>query len=119
MFYLVLGRFVRGHVTLQLCAVAEGVGTQRAGEALLVFLVPIFDVFLQRRQTFVSAVAVRTGEQLCEVIRCARHQVCRETEVKGQAMEKLVNVTGSSSRCVWLLLHYLSRKRQKKIKTLH
>lgn len=86
-FYLVSGGFVRGHVTLQLCAVAESVGTQRAGEALLVLLVPIFDVFLQRRQPFVSAVTVRTGEQLGKVIRCAGHQVCRDTEVKGQAME--------------------------------
>lgn len=68
---------------------AEGVGTQLAGEALLVVLVAIFDVFLQRCQAFVAAVAVRTGEQLGEVVRCARQQVCsqRETEVKGQAVE--------------------------------
>lgn len=76
MSYLVSGGFVRGHVTLQLCAVAEGVGTQRTGEALLVLLVPIFDVFLQRCQTFVAAVAVRTREQLGEVVRSARKQIC-------------------------------------------
>lgn len=76
--YLVSGGFVRGHVTLQLRAVAEGVGAQRAGEALLVLLVPIFDVFLQRRQALVAAVAVWTGEQLGEVVRCAGQQVCSQ-----------------------------------------
>ena len=76
--HLVSGGLVRGHVTLQLRAVAEGVGTQRAAEALLVLLVAIFDVFLQRRQALVAAVAVRTGEQLGEVVRCAGQQVCRE-----------------------------------------
>ena len=75
--YLVSCGFVRGHVTLQLRAVAEGVGAQRAGEALLVLLVTIFDVFLQRRQAFVAAVAVRTGEQLGKVVRCTGRQVCR------------------------------------------
>lgn len=85
-FYLVSSGFVRGHVTLQLRAVAEGVGAQRTGEALLVLLVAVFDVFLQRRQTLVAAVAVRTGEQLGEVIRCAGKQVCsrRQRQVKCQ-----------------------------------
>lgn len=68
---------MRGHVTLQLRAVAEGVAAQRAGEALLVPLVPILDVLLQRRQPLVAAVAVRTGEQLGKVICAATagHQV--------------------------------------------
>lgn len=47
--YLLSRRFMCGHVTLQLSAVAEGVGAQRAGEALLGPLVSVFDVFLQRR----------------------------------------------------------------------
>lgn len=87
--HLVSGGLVRGHVTLQLRAVAEGVGTQRAAEDLLVLLVAIFDVFLQRRQALVAAVAVWTGEQLGEVVRCAGQQVCRERGgVKGQGNRK-------------------------------
>lgn len=74
--YLVSAGFVRGHVTLQLCAVAEGVGTQWTAEALLVLLVSVFDVFLQRRQTLVAAVAVRTREQLGEVVWSTGQQVC-------------------------------------------
>lgn len=44
--YLVSGRLVRGHVTVQLSTVAESFGAQRAGEALLVLLVTVLDVFL-------------------------------------------------------------------------
>lgn len=77
MLYLVSGGFVSGHVTLQLHAMAEGISTQWTAEALLVLLVPVFDVFLQRRQTFVAAVAVRTREQLGEVVRSTGQQVCR------------------------------------------
>ncbi len=83
-FYLVSGGFVRGHVALQLCAVAEGVSTQRAAKALLILLMAIFDVFLQRRQALVATVTVRTGEQLGEVIRCARQQICSQ---RGQRSE--------------------------------
>lgn len=83
MFYLVAGRFVGGHVTLQLCAVAEGVGTQQTAEALLVLFVPILDVFLQRCQTLVAAVAVWTCEQLGKVVWRARQQVCSRGS-KGQ-----------------------------------
>lgn len=75
-FYLLSAGFVRGHVTLQLRAVAEGVGAHRAGEALLVLLMAILDVFLQRRKPLVATVAVRAGEQLGEVVRCAGQQVC-------------------------------------------
>lgn len=49
MAYLLSRGFMRGHVTLQLSAVAESVGAQRAGKALLSPLVSVFDVFLQRR----------------------------------------------------------------------
>lgn len=66
--YLVSGRLVRGHVTVQLSTVAEILGAQRAGVALLVLLVTVLDVFLQRRQALVAAVAVRTREQLGEVV---------------------------------------------------
>lgn len=76
--YLLSVGFVRGHVTLQLRAAAEGVGAQRAGEALLVLLVAVLDVLLQRRQALVAAVAVPAGEQLGEVIRRAGQQVCRD-----------------------------------------
>lgn len=57
-------------MALQLGAAGEDVAAKRAAEALLVLLVTILDVFLQRRHTFVAAVAVRTGEQLGEVVRC-------------------------------------------------
>lgn len=60
---------MHGHVTLQLCAAAKGIGAQRAGEALLILLVAILDVFFQRRQPLVAALAVRAGEQLGKVVR--------------------------------------------------
>lgn len=49
MAYLLSRGFMRDHVTLQLSPVVEGVGAQRAGEALLGPLVSVFDVFFQRR----------------------------------------------------------------------
>lgn len=72
-------------MTLQLSAVAEGVGAERTGDALLVLLVSVLDVLLQGRQPLVAAVAVRTGEELGEVVRCAGCQVCshiHRSEVK-------------------------------------
>lgn len=83
--YLVSGRLVRGHVTVQLSTVAESFGAQRAGEALLVLLVTVLDVFLQRRQALVAAVTVRTREQLGKVILRVGSQVCR-SEVRKETM---------------------------------
>lgn len=45
--YLLFAGLVCGHVTLQLCAAAEGVAAERAAEALLAPLVPVLDVLLQ------------------------------------------------------------------------
>lgn len=98
MCYLVSGRLVCGHVTIQLSAVAEGFGAQRAGEALLVPLVAILDVFLQRRQALVAAVAVRTREQLGEVVRRARRQVCRSEVGRGRGRAFLKSPTNLTSR---------------------
>lgn len=53
-----------GHVSVQLCAVGEGVAAQRAAEVVLALLVSVFNVFLQRGVTLVTARAVRTGEKL-------------------------------------------------------
>lgn len=75
MAYLLSRGFMRGHVTLQLSAVAEGVSAQRADKALLGPLVSVFDVFLERCQPLVAAVTIWAGEQLGKVIRCASHQV--------------------------------------------
>lgn len=75
MCYLLFAGFVCGQVTLQLRAAAQGVAAERAAEALLVLLVPIPDVFLQRRQAFVAALTERTGEQLGEVVRCVTLQL--------------------------------------------
>lgn len=83
--YLLSAGFVGGHVTLQLSAVVEGIAAERAGEALLLLLMPIFDVFLQRGNPFVTAVAVRTGKQLGEVIRCVVQQVCMQQSVHQQS----------------------------------
>ncbi|TNN28180.1 hypothetical protein EYF80_061674 [Liparis tanakae] len=74
--YLVSGRSVRGHVTLQLGVVAEAVAAQRAADALLVPLVPVLDVLLQGRQALVAALAVRTREHLGEGVGGAGRQVC-------------------------------------------
>lgn len=68
--YLLSAGLVGARVPLQLCAAGEDLAAERAAEALLVLLMTILDVFFQRRHTFVAAVAVRTGEQLGEVIRC-------------------------------------------------
>lgn len=78
--YLLFAGLVCGHVTLQLCAAAEGLAAEQAAEALLVLLMSILDVFLQRRQAFVAAVAIRTGEQLCEVVRCVTPQLCTQSK---------------------------------------
>lgn len=86
--YLFSGWLVRGHVTLQLRAVAEGVGAQWAGEALLVLLVAILDVFFQRCQTLVAALAVRTGEHLGKGVRCAGQQVWTRQEVMSQTVQR-------------------------------
>lgn len=83
--YLVSGRLVCGHVTVQLSTVAESFSAQRAGEALLVLLVTVLDVFLQRRQALVAAVAVWTREQLGEVILRVGSKVCR-SEVRKETM---------------------------------
>lgn len=72
---------MRRHVTLQLRAVAEGVGAQQAGEALLILLMAILDVFFQRCQTLVAALTVWAGEQLGKGVRCAGQQVCRKQDV--------------------------------------
>lgn len=80
MCYLLFAGFVCCHVTLQLRAAAQGVAAERAAEALLVLLVPILDVFLQRRQAFVAALTVRTGEQLGEVVRCVTLQLCTQSK---------------------------------------
>lgn len=68
--YLLLAGFVCGHVTLQL----------RAAEALLVLLVPVLDVLLQRRQAFVAALTVGTGEQLGEVVSGGTLQLCTQSK---------------------------------------
>lgn len=44
--HLISSWLVCGHMSLQLSAVTKRVATQRAGEVLLVFLVPVLDVFL-------------------------------------------------------------------------
>lgn len=67
-----------GHVTLQLGPLGEGFGTQQTGEGLLCVLMSILDVLLQRSQSLVPALAVRTGEQLGEVVCGAGRQVCEE-----------------------------------------
>lgn len=90
--HLVSGGLVGCHVTLQLRAVAEGVGTQRAGEALVVLLMTVFDVFLQRRQTFIAAVTVRTCEQLGEVVGNAGRQLCTHREGSKVREWRLVGV---------------------------
>lgn len=74
---------MHGHVALQLGALAEGVGAQRTSEGVLVLLVAILDVLLQGRQPFVAALAVRTREQLSEVVGSAGGQICT-----GQRSEK-------------------------------
>lgn len=63
-------------MALQLRAMGEGLGAQRAGDALLVLLVAILDVLLQRRQALVAPVAVRAGQELGEIVWGARWQVC-------------------------------------------
>ena len=73
--YLISAGLVCGHVALQLCAVREGVGAQRAWDALLVLLVAVLDVLLQGRQPLVAPVAVRAGQELGEVVRRAAGQV--------------------------------------------
>lgn len=44
--HLISSWLVCGHMSLQLSAVTKCVAAQRAGEVLLVFLVPVLDVFL-------------------------------------------------------------------------
>lgn len=53
-----------GHVSVQLCAVGESVAAQRTAKVVLALLVSVFNVFLQRGVTLVTARAVRTGEEL-------------------------------------------------------
>ena len=67
---------MRGHVALQLRAVREGVGAQRARDALLVLLVAVLDVLLEGGQPLVAPVAVGAGQQLREGVRCAGREVC-------------------------------------------
>lgn len=88
--YLLFAGLVYGHVTLQLRAAAEGLAAERAADALLVLLVPILDVFLQRRQAFVAAVAVRTGEQLGEVVRCVTLQLCTQSKTDAILSSSLI-----------------------------
>lgn len=89
--YLLSGGSVHGHVTLQLRAAAEGIGAQWAGEALLILLVAILDVFLQRRQPLVAALAVRAGEQLGEVVRRGVQWVWRH-----RGSQRWVRTSGST-----------------------
>lgn len=73
-------------MTLQLSTVVKGIAAERAGEALLLLLVPVFDVLLQRGHPFVTTVAVRTGKQLGEVIRCVAQQVYMQQSVHQQSV---------------------------------
>jgi anti-sigma-K factor RskA len=66
---------VRGHVSLQLRAVGEGVAAVGAAEVVLALLVAVLDVLLQGRQPLVAPVAVRAGQELGEVVRRAAGQV--------------------------------------------
>lgn len=95
--YLLFAGLVCGHVTLQLCAAAEGLTAERAAEALLVLLMSILDVFLQRRQAFVAAVAIRTGEQLGEVVRCVTPQLCTQSKTDAILSSSLAEETRRTS----------------------
>lgn len=71
----------------QLSAVSKGVVAQRAGEVLLVLLVPVLDVFLQRSQALVTPVAVGAGQQLGKSIWSSRWQVCGREKEQGNERE--------------------------------
>ena len=62
-------------MAFQLRAVGEGVAAERAGEALLVLLVPVLDVLLEGGQPFVAPVTVGAGQQLGKVIWCPQRQI--------------------------------------------
>lgn len=89
--YLLSRGFVHGHVTLQLRAAAKGIAAQQAAEALLILLMAILDVFFQRRQPLVTALAVRAGEQLGEVVRCGVQRVWRH-----RGSQRWVKTSGST-----------------------
>lgn len=96
--YLLFAGFVCGHVTLQLRAAAQGLTAERAGQALLVLLVPILDVFLQRRQALVAALTVRTGEQLGKVVRRVTLQLCTQSKTEAILSSPSLPPSCSSSR---------------------